>query len=138
MKAFGIVVAVFWLAGCAAAPAQQLRTVTVSLKTPNPCWEVELTEIYRAGEVLFAVSELHPPRRDMACAQVIATVSDHVTLILPALPVRHLVLGQTWDWGAERDYETLVDRVALEQRLAEAQLLYRLGENETRPGEGVL
>lgn len=126
------------LVACAAAPTQNLRTVSVSIKTPNPCWRIQLIEIYRVDKTLFAVSKLYPPSGDMACAQVIASARDQVTLQLPAFPVRHLVLGQTWNWGQDRGYETVVDRVALKQRLANAELLYRLGEGKTTPAKSVL
>lgn len=125
------------LAGCSASPDWSERTVRVALEAPNPCWSIRIDAIYRSGDGLLAVSRLKAPEPGQMCAQVITTVSHQVTVPLPEGPVTHLVLGRDWQWGeAPAGYEFVAGSSALAERLADAELLRRIGDDEGEQGAG--
>lgn len=125
------------LAGCSASPEWPERTVRVALEAPNPCWSIRITALYRGEEGVLAVSRLQPPEPGRMCAQVITTVSHQVKVALPEGPLTHLVLGREWNWGeAPSGYEFIASRSELESRLAGAELLHRIGDEEGQQGAG--
>lgn len=137
MRALLTVLGLSMIAGCGSAQDWPQRTIRVALEAPNPCWSIAINEIYREGEGLLAVSRLVPPEPGRMCAQVISTISHQVTLPLPEGPVTHLVLGRTWQWGeSPARYEFLEGGEALEQRLADAELLYEVAGDEGESGAG--
>lgn len=127
------------LAACGATTEWPPRTVQVAVKAPNPCWQIRIKEIYRAGDHLFAVSRLDPPEPGQMCAQVVSTLKHSVTLPLPDLPVTHLIIGRQWDWDREQrpNYEFLDSPSALAKRLQGAERLYGAGEPEAGDGGDV-
>lgn len=125
------------LAGCGASPEWPERTLRVALDAPNPCWGIRITAVYQGDGKLLAVSRLQPPDPGRMCAQVITTVSHQVTLAAPGGPVTHLVVGREWQWGEAPDgYEFIGSQSALEQRLADAELIRRIGGDEGEQGAG--
>ena len=91
--------------------ASEVQTVRVSLQTPNPCWEIRIASVYATDQELLVVSELQPPGANEACIQTVGQAEDEVSLQAPAVRVKHLVLGRTWDarrhssgWGPDADY----------------------------------
>lgn len=119
------------LAGCGSAQDWPERTVRVALEAPNPCWRIAITDIYQDGDGLLVVSRLQPPDPGQMCAQVISTISHQVTLPLPEGEVTYLVLGRSWEWGdTGPGYEFLSSPGALEQRLANAELLYEVARDQ--------
>lgn len=121
------------LAACGATGEWPPRTVEVSVKAPNPCWQIHITAIYRSGDELLAVSRLDPPDPGQMCTQVISTLKHSVTLPLPNLPVTRLVVGRKWNWDRESHpgYEFLEGPSALEMRLKGAERLYGAGKPES-------
>lgn len=89
------------LSGCSAGhtvPTQErtLRTIRVAVMTPNPCWNIKITEVYLTPDEIWVVSELKAPQKDTMCIQVIGTAKDQIQLKLAASPIRHFILGRTW------------------------------------------
>lgn len=78
------------------------RTLRVDVRTPGPCWHVKITGVYEEPHEIFVVSRLSPPPPDTTCTETAALAQDEVTLDLPALPVRHIVLGRSWGWLPDR------------------------------------
>lgn len=137
MRAILPMIGIVLLAGCSASPEWPERTVRVALEAPNPCWSIRITELYRGEEGVLAVSQLQPPEPGRMCAQVITTVSHQFTMSLPEGPVTHLILGREWQWGEPpARYEFIAGRAALEERLAGAELVRRIGDDEGEQGAG--
>lgn len=138
-----VLLATVTLAACADAnqdPPLESRELVITVATPNPCWSVELREVYRRADTLLVVSRMIPPPPGMACAQVIATATARASAELPDLPVQYLLLGKSWGWGEDAGFEAISDQASLKQRLGGAELLMRLPESqaESRPGKPVL
>ena len=101
----------------------QGENITVRLDTPNAGWQLDVKEIYRSSESLIVISELE--HSGEASAQVITTVSSSATI--PAdlnLPIRHYVLGKTWDWGDTGEYTFIESMDAFGTALDDAELIY--------------
>ena len=105
----------------------QTRKLEVRLDAPDPAWNVGIQTIHHTEATLIAISRLE--REDTAANQVITTVSDAVQLPLPEgsadLPVRHYILGKTWDWGSHPENYRFIDSLeALDNALAGAKTIY--------------
>jgi zinc protease len=111
------------LENTSAPAATQFQTVRVGIDTPHAGWKIQIDKIYRTADSLLVVSKLSNTAE--LAAQVITTVSDSADI--PAdidLPVRHYVLGKTWNWGDTGSY-TFIDSIdALGTELDGAELLY--------------
>ena len=86
------------------APVTNKQTISVRLDTPDAGWAITIDQIYNTGESLVVISSLKNEAE--TAAQVITTVSDTVKIpnTEPPLPIRHYILGKTWNWGASPDY----------------------------------
>lgn len=109
----------------AAEPVSNKQAVAVRLDTPNAGWAISIDAIYQTDESLVVISKLENTS-DMA-AQVITTVSDTIHIAAPeeALPVRHYVLGKTWEWGANKDYTFIESMDAFGAALERATEIYK-------------
>lgn len=137
MRAIVPMIGLILLSGCSASPDWPERTVRVALEAPNPCWSIRIGALYRGEGGVLAVSRLKSPDPGQMCAQVITTVSHQVTVPLPEGPVTHLVVGRGWNWGeAPPGYEMIDSEADLDQRLAGAELLRRIGDDEGEQGAG--
>ena len=101
------------------------RAIHVRLDVPDASWTIAIEKIYRTRESLVVISQLRRPK-DALGAQVISTVSDSVNI--PAatsdLPIRHYILGKTWNWGAAPEYSFIDSTEAFGGGLDTAELLY--------------
>lgn len=106
-----------------APTAPQFQTVRVGIDTPHAGWTIQIEKIYRTAESLLVISKLSNTAE--VAAQVITTVADSVDI--PAgidLPVRHYVLGKTWNWGDTGSYTFIDSMDALGTALEGAELVY--------------
>lgn len=108
----------------------QQQVLRVSVQTPNPCWEIEITAVYALAQELLVVSELHRPEEGEVCIEVMAHAEDEITVETPPLRVKHLIIGRTWDrqkdawgWGPAARYVYLSSKKELEGIIADAQRL---------------
>lgn len=99
--------------------------VTVRLDTPDAAWQVQIVKIYRTQESIVAISQLKR-EADVMGAQVISTVADTVEIDSQwaDLPVRHYILGKTWEWGDTGEYSFIESSEAFGQALDQAELLF--------------
>lgn len=82
----------------------EIQNITVRLDTPNAGWRLSIDKVYRSEASLVVISQLEPPVEELA-AQVITTLTASAQI--PAeidLPIRHYILGKTWDWGETGAY----------------------------------
>lgn len=103
----------------------QPQTITVRLDTPDAGWRIDIEEIYRSRDSLIVISRLH--HSDTPAAAIISTVSDSVTIAATdaALPVRHYIIGKTWDWGSAADYSFIESIDTFGTALKGAERLYQ-------------
>jgi len=110
-------------------PAESgMRMFDVRLDAPDAAWRIGIESIYRTEERLIVISRLSR-KKDAIAAQVITTVSDKVRLPIPedasGLPVRHYILGKSWDWGSHPENYQFPDSLeTLEDTLARAEKIY--------------
>ena len=75
------------------------REITVTITVPDTAWRVAIDEIYSVNSELWVISILE--RAPLMAAQVISTISDTVHVSAPMFPVRHHIIGKTWNWKGE-------------------------------------
>lgn len=103
--------------------ASENNSVSVRLDTPHAGWRIQIEKIYRSGENLVVISRLN--QSGQIAAQVITAVADHVEI--PAdidLPVRHYIIGKSWNWGDTGTYTFIDSMDAFGTALDEAELIY--------------
>ncbi len=83
------------------------RTIDIQLKVPSTAYKVQILEVYQTDKELLVLSKVEGKGIG---ATVISNAKDSVKVKAPAdLPVKHVVLGKTWNWGDEK-YEFAKDR----------------------------
>ncbi len=105
------------------AAVSTTQPVTVRLDTPDAGWNIAIEKIYRTRESLVVISKLSHSAD--SAAQVITTVSD--TAHIPAtkdLPIRHYILGKSWNWGKSPDYTFIDSMDAFGTALDGAELIF--------------
>ena len=80
-------------------------TVSVQLTVPDGGWKIRIDQVYQTPTHLLAVSKLE--RSPAPAIQVISQAKDSVKVKAPKLPVRHYVLGKTWNWPNQEPYSFL-------------------------------
>lgn len=101
-------------------PARQV--VSISFDTPATNYSVQITGVYKVGEEIWAVSKVHGGGGIGGAA--ITRVSDAVTIEPTELPVKHKVLGKSWNWGKDTDtieYVPAKKEKELKAKLADAK-----------------
>ena len=103
----------------------QDSTVSVQLGVPDGGWKIRIEQVYQTPTHLLAVSKLE--RSPGPAIQVISQVKDSVKVKAPELPVRHYVLGKTWNWsnGKPESYAFLSDPKELSKKVAGAKLIFQ-------------
>ena len=98
-------------------------TVSVQLTVPDGGWKVRIDQVYQTPTHLLAVSKLE--RSPGPAIQVISQVKDSVKVKAPKLPVRHYVLGKTWNWTNKVPYAFLSDPKEITKKVAGAKLVFQ-------------
>ena len=105
----------------------QESTVSVQLTVPDGGWKIRIDRVYQTPTHLLAVSKLE--RSQGLAIQVISQAKDSVKVKAPKLPVRHFVLGKTWNWPNKEPYSFLSDPKELSKPLAGAKLVFQAKAN---------
>ena len=98
-------------------------TVSVQLTVPDGGWKIRIDRVYQIPTHLLAVSKLE--RSQGLAIQVISQAKDSVKVKAPKLPVRHFVLGKTWNWPNQEPYSFLSDPKELSKPIAGAKLVFQ-------------
>jgi hypothetical protein len=98
-------------------------TVSVQLTVPDGGWKIRIDQVYQTPTHLLAVSKLE--RNPGLAIQVISQAKDSVQVKAPKLPIRHFVLGKTWNWPNKQPYSFLSDPKELSKHIAGAKLLFQ-------------
>ena len=101
----------------------QDSTISVQLGVPDGGWKIRIVQVYQTPTHLLAVSKLE--RSPGPAIQVISQVKDSVKVKGPKLPVRHYVLGKTWNWTNKKPYAFLSDPKELSKKVAGAKLVFQ-------------
>lgn len=106
-------------------PLINKQNIQVRLDTPDAGWSISIDAVYQTDESLVVISQLNHSGR--LAAQAITTVSD--TVQIPSskgeLPVRHYILGKTWDWGAFPNYTFIDSMDSFGGALERAKVIYK-------------
>ena len=104
---------------------QQTKNITVRLDTPDTGWRIEIEEVYQTSESLVIVSKLQHSTEN--ATSVISTVTDKIQIPDTAnnLPIRHYIIGKTWDWGDSAEYNFIESMEAFGTALDNAKLIYK-------------
>ena len=97
------------------------RQITVSVTVPDPAWQIAITDVSIVDHELWVISTLQRAAR--LAPQIVTTVTDTVTVMAPAYPIKHFVLGKTWSWDNDEPYTFLADRQTIEAQLQSAKRL---------------
>jgi len=98
-------------------------TVSVQLTVPDGGWKIRIDQVYQTPTHLLAVSKLE--RSQGLAIQVISQAKDSVKVKAPKLPVRHFVLGKTWNWPNKEPYSFLSAPKELSKPIAGAKLVFQ-------------
>ena len=98
-------------------------TVSVQLTVPDGGWKIRIDQVYQTPTHLLAVSKLE--RSPGLAIQVISQAKDSVKVKAPKLPVRHFVLGKTWNWPNKEPITFLSDPKELSKPIAGAKLVFQ-------------
>jgi len=115
-------------AACISTPVNSSDTVSardieVKMQVPDMGWKIRINEIHQKGEELWVISSLN--RHPGMAGQAISIVSDKIHMDLPGIPVRHFVLGKTWNWKNREPYTFIKDMTEIQDDLKDGQLFYR-------------
>jgi hypothetical protein len=106
----------------------QESTVSVQLTVPDGGWKIRIDQVYQTPTHLLAVSKLE--RSPGLAIQVISQAKASVKIKAPKLPVRHYVLGKTWNWPNKEPYTFLSDPKELPKKVAGAKLVFQAKPKE--------
>ena len=98
-------------------------TFSVQLTVPDGGWKIRIDRVYQTPTHLLAVSKLE--RSQGLAIQVISQAKDSVKVKAPKLPVRHFVLGKTWNWANKEPVTFLSDPKELSKPIAGAKLVFQ-------------
>ena len=98
-------------------------TVSVQLTVPDGGWKIHIDQVYQTPTHLLAVSMLE--RSPGPAIQVISQAKESVKVKAPKLPVRHLIMGKTWNWPNKEPFTFLSDPKELSKSIAGAKLVFQ-------------
>jgi len=98
-------------------------TVSVQVTVPDGGWKIRIDRVYQTPTHLLAFSKLE--RNPGLAIQVISQAKDSVKIKAPKLPVRHFVLGKTWNWPNQEPVTFLSDPEELTKHIAGAKLFFQ-------------
>ena len=111
------------LAGSFHQVSAREATVSVQLTVPDGGWKIRIVQVYQTPTHLLAVSKLE--RGSGPAIQVISKVGDSVKVPAPELPVRHYIMGKTWEWPNKEPDTIFPSSKELSKRVAGAKLVFQ-------------
>jgi hypothetical protein len=100
------------------------KKITVILTVPDSAWTIAIDCVYQVRGEIWVVSTVSRDPNAIGL-QVISTVRDSVEVDAGGnLPVKHFVIGKTWNLGNEEGYIFLKSRREIEKDLQSGKLLY--------------
>ena len=100
------------------------KEITIALTVPDSAWTISIDEIYEVSGELWVVSIVSRDPNTIGL-QVISTLKQSETIVAPDLPVKHFVIGKTWQWENKEPYTFLKNKSQIEAELKNGKLLYK-------------
>ena len=107
--------------------------MSVRLKVPDGGWKIQIVKVYQTRTHLLAVSELK--RKGELAIQVISEVKDSVKVRASELPVKHIVLGKTWNWEYKEPFTFVSGEKELAKHISGTKLVYEAKPNDKVAGK---
>jgi hypothetical protein len=79
---------------------QNEKTIDAQVTVPDSAWRLTIEAVYQVKEELWVISRVSRDPHAMGL-QVITTLKASVKVEAPELPVRHFVIGKTWNWEGD-------------------------------------
>ena len=98
--------------------------ITVRLTVPDAAWVISIDEVRKVNDEIWVISKVSK-NPDVMGAQVISTIEASAVINSVDLPVRHFIIGKTWDWENEEPYTFIKSIEKLESNLKDSELLYK-------------
>jgi hypothetical protein len=100
------------------------KQIEVRLTVPDAAWKIAIDSVHQVNKEIWVVSTVSRDP-DIMGAQVISTVTAKVKISVGDLPVKHFVIGKTWNWKNEESYTFIKDLKQIEKDLAAGKVLYK-------------
>ena len=100
----------------AASKGEEKKEVTVTLRVPDAAWTIAIDEVRQVNGEIWVLSTVSRDPDRMG-AQVISTVKASVQLPVPDQPVKHFIIGKTWNWENEESCTFIRNRKSIEKDL---------------------
>jgi zinc protease len=106
------------------APAKT-SPISIRLDVPDAGWRVHIEQVILSKDRIFVLSSLERNPEKIA-AQVISTTSDSVAIDerYANLPVKHYVVGKTWNWGDTGEYTFVQSNKPISEAFQDAEILF--------------
>ena len=104
--------------------AAKEKEIAVKLTVPDTSWSIAISEVYQVKNELWVISTLSQAKGMMGL-MVISTLKASVKVTGPNLPIKHFIIGKTWNWKNKEPYTFIKDRKPIEKDLKSGKLLYR-------------
>ena len=98
------------------------REITVTLTVPDAAWEISIEEVHRVKNEIWVISTVSRNPYLMG-AQVISVVKASIKCAAADGPVKHFIIGKTWNWPNEEPFTFLKTRQELDKDLKSGKLL---------------
>jgi len=100
------------------------KQIEVRLKVPDATHIIAIDSVHEVNKEIWVVSTVSRDP-DLMGAQVISTVTARVKVSVADLPVKHFVIGKTWNWKNEENYTFIKDLKQIEKDLSAGKVLYK-------------
>ena len=113
------------------AEEMQMRTLVVTCTVPSSGWSLEVDEVRRVGDELWFLSSLTRP--EGLALTVISEVSAMADVYAPDLPIKHFMIGKTWNWKNEEPITFIKNRKEVAEEMDAGKLVYKKADPPTPP-----
>jgi len=115
---------VLLLALSALTVSAEEKQIEVRLTVPDAAWKIAVDSVHQVNQEIWVVSTVSRDP-DLMGAQVISTVTARVKVSAGDLPVKHFVIGKTWNWKNEENYTFIKDLKQIGKDLTAGKVLYK-------------
>ena len=96
--------------------------IAITISAPDSGWRIRIHKVYQVDNELWVISILS--RIEGQAVQKISKCSDNVAISKSHLPVKHFVLGKTWNWAMEKNIVYIESYDEIEKMLKSGKLLF--------------
>ncbi|MGF1582289.1 MAG: hypothetical protein ACFCD0_23440 [Gemmataceae bacterium] len=126
------------------ADEPKLQKISITLTVPSSAESIRIAKVYQTKNELWVLSKVQ--RRGGFGLTVISKTQDSVKVKAPKLPVKHFVLGKTWNWKKEKytylkkeaQFQKLVEKAKAKLVFQRAVKKEKKGANAQRPGRFII